>query len=94
MQREGPGRDPIAQRHDAIGLDGRASTRRLSKSTAPATPPSHQAEALERGVASAPDDQMVVDADPELVARLDDVARHRDVGLRRRWIAARMVVHH
>ena len=40
-----------------------------------------QPEVAQAGVAAAADDEMVVHADADRAGRLDDVARHRDVGL-------------
>ena len=52
-----------------------------------------QAEIAETGVAAASDDQMVVHRDAEGLRGIDDIARHRDVRLRRRRVARGVVVH-
>ena len=54
--------------------------------------PQH-AHVAQAGMPAAADDQVVVHGDAERLGGADDVAGHRDVGLRRRRIARRVVVH-
>ena len=54
--------------------------------------PSNQLEPLEARVSVLADDDVVVHRDAERARHLDDLARHLDVGARRRRIAGGMVV--
>ena len=54
---------------------------------------SNQPQPLQAGMPVLADDDVVVDGNPQRLRDLDDRLRHRDVGLRRRRIAGRMVVH-
>lgn len=73
---------------------GRASDRRFAERRrhGDGFEPSDQLQPLEAGVALAPDDHVVVDLDAERAGDVDDLARHRDVGVRRRRVAGRVVV--
>lgn len=53
---------------------------------------SHQPQRLEAAGAAAADHEMVVHRDAQRLRCGDDLARHFDIGARRRGIAARVVV--
>ena len=65
----------------------------LRSSTDACPAASHQAKRLETGDPVTADDQVVMDADAQAARRLDDLSGDLHVGLRRRRIAGRVVVH-